>query len=312
MKNSDLKEIHDALEIERMRKIIRDTSIVSWNRKIQDQDVDEWLSNFKGDCLGDIEAEQKIALWLLANFTYYTVDDMRTLCKELFYQYIHEVLSYEENMQGDLNKVIESILRDTVFLGLGNSSESSGNILYLFRQCNALPRHCFDLSKKAKYLVYVDDASFSGDQATEYLKKKAVGSEQEYIASLFISNKAIHKIDDMRRNIKVISAMKLDERDLAFSEHAHLFSNKKIAPLRKCIKEFCEFYGKIAIDGYEYMKEYPLGYKNGQYLMGFEYNTPNNTLPIFWGEANGWKPIFRRFEKNYLKEKGDFDEGRYY
>lgn len=48
--------------------------------------------------------------------------------------------------------------------------------------------------------------------------------------------------------------------------------------------------------------EDPLGYQDGQLLIGFSHNTPDNTLPIFWsdGETGApWIPVFKRYPKVY-------------
>jgi hypothetical protein len=37
-----------------------------------------------------------------------------------------------------------------------------------------------------------------------------------------------------------------------------------------------------------------LGHGECQLLLGFNYNTPDNSLPIFWSDKNQWKPIFKR------------------
>ncbi len=67
--------------------------------------------------------------------------------------------------------------------------------------------------------------------------------------------------------------------------------------LREMGKQFVSHYGK-RIPFVE-----PLGYENGEYTFGFFYNTPDNTLPIFWGQVNGWVPIIKRYHKSYRKDK---------
>ncbi|MGB2867390.1 MAG: hypothetical protein WBD36_02975, partial [Bacteroidota bacterium] len=47
----------------------------------------------------------------------------------------------------------------------------------------------------------------------------------------------------------------------------------------------------------------PLGYQDSQLLIGFFYNTPDNSLPIFWSSKNNWKPVFKRYDKNYYQKK---------
>ena len=47
------------------------------------------------------------------------------------------------------------------------------------------------------------------------------------------------------------------------------------------------------------MKSHPLGFADGQHLFGFYYNTPDNTLPIFWCKSPNWSPAFVRYGKVY-------------
>ena len=54
----------------------------------------------------------------------------------------------------------------------------------------------------------------------------------------------------------------------------------------------------------------PLGYSGGQFLFGFFYNVPDNTLPIFWVEDEKWKPILPRYDKT---DPGGYDsDGRFF
>jgi hypothetical protein len=64
---------------------------------------------------------------------------------------------------------------------------------------------------------------------------------------------------------------------------------------RENCKTLAEAYGT------ELEPSHPLGYGDGQYAFGFYYNTPDNTLPIFWSETAGWFPVMKRYEKIYGK-----------
>ena len=59
----------------------------------------------------------------------------------------------------------------------------------------------------------------------------------------------------------------------------------------------CQYYGSIITKGHPEAEGYPLGFDQAQSLFCFFYNTPDNTLPIFWCDRNGWKPLFKRYEK---------------
>ena len=60
--------------------------------KISDVQIEKWLGNFSGRYFESVESEKKLALWLLAHFTYYTYDDVRILYRNIFNQYLHEKL----------------------------------------------------------------------------------------------------------------------------------------------------------------------------------------------------------------------------
>lgn len=259
-----------------------------------------------------MENEKKLALWLLAHFSYYTYEDIRILCKNVFNQYLHEKLS--DYKGGNLKRVINEILEDTIFIGLGNDSESGNNILYYFRQENQLSKECFEIKREQNYknLVYIDDVTISGEQALTYIESRNIKAENTYATLLIATEQAVSKFSETDTKIKPITAMFLDERDRAFSESAYAFSDKRIAEIRPIAQEFCRLYGGLAVKGCGYMVSHPLGYDDGQYMIGFEYNTPDNTLPIFWGMSSEWNPLFKRYQKIYNGKEYLLDDRKYY
>ena len=57
---------------------------------------------------------------------------------------------------------------------------------------------------------------------------------------------------------------------------------------------------RVVATGNDLEPNSPLGYKNGQLLLGFAHNIPNNTLPIFWSDGrqhSPWTPLFPRYRK---------------
>jgi hypothetical protein len=60
------------------------------------------------------------------------------------------------------------------------------------------------------------------------------------------------------------------------------------------LKQIAHSYGSL-------LSGHPLGYKDGQLLLGFAHNTPDNTPPIFWSEGHRepWSPVFIRYDKQY-------------
>ena len=307
--------IEKRLNSERLIKIILNTSVVAWKNKISNAQIESWLNNFNGQFFNKIENERKLALWLLAHFTYYTQEDIRLLCKNLYNQYLHEKLQEYTGMK--LADAINNLLTDTLFVGVGNDSESGNNILYHFRQENLLAKGSFEIdsTKTYKNLVYIDDVTISGNQALEYIRSRKISAENTYAAMLIATDKAATELSgssDNSNHIKVISTMVLDERDKAFSQSAYAFSDERIAEIKPTAEEFCRAYGQRAVMGWDYMESHPLGYKNGQYMIGLDYNTPDNTLPIFWGTGNGWVPLFTRYPKIYSGKEYILDGRKYY
>jgi hypothetical protein len=190
---------------------------------------------------------------------------------------------------------------------LGNNSESGNNILYYFRQENNLPKDNFLIEdKKYQNIVYIDDVTISGTQAARYINSSNIDSEHRYFASLIASEEAIKYINGKNIVEKVIYSTCLDERERAFAEESHMFADKNICDIKNIIKTFCQFYGE------KVNKKSPLGYKDGQYMIGLVHNTPNNTLPIFWETHNGWQPIFKRYPKIISGKEREFDGDKYY
>lgn len=300
------------LDTNRLRRIIRNTSVVAWKKEITDIQIEKWLKNFTGLYFDNVENERKLALWLLAHFSYYTYDDVRVLCKNLFNQYLHEKL--RDYKGEDLPQAINKIIENTVFIGLGNDSESGNNILYYFRQENQLSKKSFEIDTERIYenLVYIDDVTISGNQALEYIKSRNIKAQNTYAALLIATEDAIEKLAAPDTKIKPISTMILDQRDRAFSESAYVFSEKRIVEIRGIAQEFCKLYGRLAVEECGYMVHHPLGYDDGQYMISFEYNTPDNTLPIFWGTGNGWIPLFKRYQKIYGGKEYILDGRKYY
>lgn len=304
--------IAEHLDTKRLKRIIRNTSVVAWKNEISDEKIENWINNFDGSYFENVENERKLALWLLAHFSYYTMDDVRILCRNLFNQFLHEKLSNDKDI--DLKQAINDIIGNTIFIGLGNDSESGNNILYYFRQENLLSKKSFEIDTGRIYenLVYVDDVTISGEQALKYIKTRNIKAKNTYAAVLIATEDAITNLKESDLNVKPISTMILDQRDRAFSDSAYAFSEKRITQIRETAQEFCRLYGKRAVKDCGYMAGYPLGFDDGQYMISFEYNTPDNTLPIFWGTGNGWIPLFKRYPKIYREKEYVLDGRKYY
>jgi hypothetical protein len=278
------------------------TSNLVWTRKLTRADLDEWLNNFTGEAL-EVDYERHLALWLLTNFVYYNENEVQHLCRVLLREYIHHRLEAENGSTDSIPKLLEVFRKDTRYHCLGRVGESGGFISYYFRKENSLSNYDFvpfdyTTSPEVKNIVLVDDVTLSGEngQAKEYIEnvqEEHFKDKNIFALTMIASNEAINYLTEY--NITAIAAVTIDESQKCFHPGSSIFTTLEIH------QESCE---KMARHyGQKLDSKHPLGYNNSQYLFGFFYNTPDNCLPIFWSDVDGWKPIVKRYPKNYGKSE---------
>ena len=309
------KDIPSVVEIERIKQKIIRTSITAWEHHITEASLDRWLTNFTGDVLGDKHAEQVLASWLLMNFTYYSTSEVKELCRVIYRRYIHEKLSQDKYRKLKISTPdkIREILKRTIFVPLGNPSESGALILYHFRTANSLSKDIFELPAgwehrlhdgTADDIVLIDDVTLSGEQAAKYIKALNLGTIGVSLLTFFATPQAIENLSKKAPSCGVLFAQLLDERTKLFSDSSFVFSNNDTKSLKDYAHTLCYEYGKKIVENElppseAYMKRFPLGFADGQQMFGFFYNTPDNTLPIFWCDTPNWHSAFQRFSKVY-------------
>lgn len=283
--------------------IIMHTSSTVWNNELLKKNIDKWLNNFTGEVF-NIEYEHLIALWLLSHYTFYNQNEVNHLCKVVYQELIHLVLSKQYNLTNNPSKLVNDFYNKTNIIASEKTSGSGGFIAYFFRHSNLLPMSLFNFSvdnigENVENVVVIDDVTLTAGvngQMYKFLHKyvNKYQSKKFFLITLIASESSIKYLENTF-NIEVVTAIKLDARDKCFSAESDIFS-----PFPELIhygREFATHYGsKILYDD-------PLGFKDGQYTFGFFYNTPDNTLPIFWGQENGWFPIVKRYAKNYGDQK---------
>ncbi len=283
---------------EELFKRIMLTNEFVWNNRLKKQEIDKWLSNFIGDVF-EVQYERQLALWLLSNFVFYNENEVRHLCRTLFRDFIHQMLSENYSHDFNIENSLESILHTSRFFHLGTTGESGAFILYYFRQENNLSLENFISSptkrpESVNTIVFIDDVTISGMQAYEYLGQK-MDSDEDYtkiLLTLISTDEAVQLLG--KNGIRVISCITLDERSKCFSINSNLFHDCK-DKLQDC-KKLAMTYGSKSLL-YHPVHLHPLGHNGGEYAFGFFYNTPDNTLPIFWADNKGWSPIMKRYEK---------------
>jgi hypothetical protein len=276
-----------------------------WENRATWPEVENWLSNFKGETT-DASEERLCLLYLL-----------RCLFRDLYRYPVIESIRRANNDSFDetlISRLLVKELRKTRFLGIGNPSESGTHLLYYFRQENGLPRDLFinahevfglDLAGRVSLrnpavtrYVFLDDFAGSGDQAQDYsddIVRKLKLIEPKATVSYYVLIATAEALDSIRRGTlfdDVNCIFDLDSSFLCFNDESRYFGvHKEIT--KDAVRDICMHYGS------KLLPADPFGYANGQLLLGFHHNTPDNTLPVIWYDEKlpSWTPIFKRYQK---------------
>jgi hypothetical protein len=296
-----------------------------WENRLTGVSVKHWLENFTGLTGSSAEEERLHALYVLSQFMYYGAREIRLLLRavyrELFLlplaQQINARVANVQQFKAELTTQISS----TRFLGVGNPSESGVHLLYYFRQENRLPKSSF-LDAAQLYrsdstaasgrrpaepginrYVFLDDLCGSGETAETYSKNllpdliNAQPNVELHYLALFGTKDGLDHVRDRTAFGKHCSAIyELDKTYKWLDTGSRYFSVLRSELNPSVLQLLPQHYGKLL------WPEHAMGWSDGQLLLGFFHNTPDNTLPIIWcDEENGsdhdWYPVFHRYPK---------------
>ena len=299
-----------------------------WENRVDDVVVREWMAQF--ETATEIENDEQMqALFLLSHFLYFGQPELRYLLKSLYRDLIRSP-TLQEIRQANCDtldyNLIEQEYRARLskmrFLAIGNPAESSTHLLYYFRQENALPTDLFInaheifgressgsglqatvRNPEVDQYIFIDDLCGSGTQASMYsedilipLKKLSSTAKVSYLV-LFATSEGLQAVRGLNRFDAVNAVYELDCTFKVLEDQSRIFVGEERPFDRLKIRQTCQKYGA------QLSPYHPLGYKNGQLLIGFNHNTPDNTLPIFWGGDQAmqgpWKAVFQRYDKVY-------------
>lgn len=291
-----------------------------WERRADWPLVSNWLDQFKD---AETSADDRVqALYLLSNFMYFGTNEIRALLRSLYRDVFRPAVIAEIRRATPAlpmsagEGAFWSELARTRFVSLGNPSESSAFLLYYFRQENDLPRECFISGAEifshptlgslalrnaaiTRY-VFIDDMCGSGKQGEEYsentvLPIKALNSAaQVYYYALFGTSEGIDRLRKLDRFDKVHPVVELDRSFRCFCDSSRIYRDAPSPLSLEAGKALARRFGT------RLQPSDPLGYLDGQLLLGFAYNTPDNSLPIIWSsgtEETPWTPVFKRYSK---------------
>ena len=167
-----------------------------------------------------------------------------------------------------------------------------------------MSKYDFEDKTESDNIVFVDDFSITGSQSEWYIKQylnqhPKNKTKNFYVVLMVSTQEAINKIKSITAVKDVLPCIIMDSSSKVFSDESIIFQGYS-QELKEQAKEICQYYGELIVSEEDKKSgATALGFGGGGYLLGAYYNTPNNTLPIFWSEENSWQPIFRRYDKNY-------------
>ena len=304
-----------------------------WEGRVDRPRIDLWLRNFTGATTHQC-TERNYALLLLSHVMYFGERELRELLRALYRdQYRYRLIQQIRTRRGrttpipTIHQEYEAALHCTRFLPLGNPSESSTHLMYWFRQENLLPQNLFEhpddlffdarstqpdgalTDPNVRRLVFIDDFCGSGSQALEFAatqlprlrhlaRNAAVTLEFGYLV-LFATAAGIARIRDETSFDWVGTVYELDDTYKIFSSNARQFATVPTTVDRNAVRELALAYGK------KLYTDSPLGFEDGQLLLAFHHNTPDNSLPILWAgppDHPQWRNVFHRYPKYYANK----------
>jgi len=258
--------------------------------------VRAWLEQFENNI------ERRMAFKLIQHIDFYGEARIREKLR-----IIHETIKRETVHSVKLG---ERVRKDILVSAFGTLSKSGPTYVRMYAAENGITSHSIkpytDLRKsiladeQIKAIVFIDDIIASGKTLTDALAdlnndlgdllsqrnilvvvgvicgmNEGVERSSDFIEQGTLNFKAVLKVCDI-----------IEASDKAFHESSTIFEPEEKARALAMARKH----------GSKSQSRNPLGFQDGQLLVVFKDNCPNNTLPIIWGSANEpkWMPLFKR------------------
>ena len=243
--------------------------------------IDKWLQAFP-------EEEHTFLLELLMQFYYYSEERIKEKVVQLFDAFM-------EKYQGDVNEVIYTKIIKEQGVACSDilviSFWMQNNIMYSCAENNILG--LLEAEQIPKELVIVDDYSGTGKTFIKTIDRMLqvnalVQDTNFYFLTLHITQRAIQQIEEYTTNVGInIDIISLDYSDEAFKKN-YIYNEIEAEQKKRHYTELCRKH---------MIEKYVLGFEDVSSLVAFHYNTPNNTLGIFWQDLMDFTALFPRKEK---------------
>lgn len=254
-----------------------DTFCMDFSKRLED-----WLHQFSDE-------EKPLMLILLKNFYYYTTERINAKVKELNKQFeINHREDYEKTVfagiEKDFGVGFSNLICNSFWAKNGLYDRFESNFMELLR-CEQVP----------KVISIIDDYSGTGSTFIKYLCKlkninPQIKSSRIYFLVLHISEDALININNFSEDEGLhVNCIYLYKTNRAFDK-GYIFSEIDAKLEKENYLSICENH-KIDLS-------MALGYREIAALVSFEYNTPNNTLGIFWNELDDFFSLFHRYKRH--------------
>lgn len=243
--------------------------------------IEGWLSAFRAE-------EQPLLLDLLSKFYYYSEDRIKDKVKELYSKFCNQ---YDQ----DAGNAIYIKMFKEQGVGYSNIVFNSfwiENNLSDFAEENIAGLLCED--QIPPVVVIVDDFSGTGKTfiktVNQLVKINAEVAESKfYFLVLHITEVAKNCIEEYIKEIGIyIRIVSIDETKEAFTE-GYLYEQVQAIQYRLGYESIC---ARLNTKG-----DYIFGFENVESLVAFHYNTPNNTLGLFWQDLMNFYALFPRHKR---------------
>lgn len=309
-------EQRDDWDLLRKRILVLNEKV--WDQRLCWSTVRQWLNNFDGSSGLDISTERIHALYLLSQMMYFGGREIRVLLHSLYTDLVLiPMIQHVRNLNADsrdenlIKHCVLQCLSKTRFLGVGNPSESGVHLLYYFRQENGLPKQYFmdaasifsrtEINGETKTIlregtveryIFLDDLCGSGETAEKYSEDLlprilSINPNVElYYYSIFATSNGLSRVREKSLFGKRCGTVfELDKSYKCFADNSRYLSVMPKSIDKNSLIKLNSYYGNLICPGHAN------GFEDGQLLLAFNHNTPDNTLPIIWRDQDNGAPV---------------------
>lgn len=250
-------------------------------REDMDRRIEDWLSGFAPE-------ERVVMLELLSNFYYYSEKRIKEKVIELYRKFSESFADIQSDVV--YTKIIKE--NGASFSDIFFTSFWLTNNLYDYAEPNIFS--VLDEDVVPSNLAIVDDYSGTGKTFIKTVNKlmEANGKIAEstlYFLTLHITQRAEDQIHDYSSTVGIpINIVSIDTSKETFKED-YLFEKVKSIQLKKQYADICA--------NHLVQKDYIFGFEDVASLVALHYNTPNNTLGLFWNDLTDFAALFPRHKK---------------